>query len=446
MRRSVVLVDYDNCTEFIPEALRGQNSALSVILFVQKGRKEEVEKSIKKFIISVIETHTETQDEGEDDEDNEYEDDDEDDDDDEDRSMKVNVYQRMLFYLFEELQKNQYYSTDYYLVSGTDKMFDETIALLNTNYRHPAHNSVKSVCGAKKTLLDIFPDFSCEYCSEIFSSQREVDSHKSSGYYSRSTPLKCQHCPTVFRCGKEQADKAKDHTGLWGYKTCIEAGCPVRGCEPHIPCNPRLHPKCPHCEKHFLNEATLKAHFDTGHFENFINTRAAPRSDDPQIARVMKAVTTVAHEFGATAEYAGSRRKHTDVFLYSDVDIFVDTKGQGIDDYWRKWFSKQLIAALTAEGFVNPRHQYKPQATVFTLSRNLSFDLVFSDPSWTLPPVPPDEVPFHGRPHRQRAVRALKLASKLVGFCTELRDRLNPLTRLRVDSQSAADTIWRNLL
>jgi hypothetical protein len=202
MRRSVVLVDYDNCTEFIPEALRGQNSALSVILFVQKGQKEEVEKSIKKSIIcniiSVIETRTETQDEVEDDEESEDEDDDEDDD----RSIKVNVSQRMLFYLFQELQKNQYSSTDYYLVSGTDKMFDETIALLNTN---PDRLSVKAVCGANETLFDIFFALSCEYCSEIFSSQGQVDFHKSSGsgFHSRRTPLKCQHCPTEFRTSRQ---------------------------------------------------------------------------------------------------------------------------------------------------------------------------------------------------------------------------------------------------
>jgi hypothetical protein len=138
----------------------------------------------------------------------------------------------------------------------------------------------------------------------------------------------------------------------------------------------------------------------------------------------MRAVTTVAHEFRATAEYAGSRRKSTDVCDYSDADIFVETgrakkgKIRQTTRSDRKKFSFALIEALKAQGFNSPTFENKPVATVFCVNDQLSLDLVFSNPSWCDPPWPPDDTHFVNQPHRQRAVRALKLASKMV--CSSL--------------------------
>jgi hypothetical protein len=158
----------------------------------------------------------------------------------------------------------------------------------------------------------------------------------------------------------------------------------------------------------------------SGLFEEFVNNEATMNSEIPSV--VMKVVNQVASRIGSTA-WAGSQMKGTDIPFYSDADIWIETRGGNpVSNLDRLELTTEMIELLKMEGFSadNISLRLKPIATTLEIGI-FSADIVFSNGEWIHNPdyvrSPFDakkEEGFFLQPHRQRAVRALKLLSKYV--------------------------------
>jgi hypothetical protein len=126
----------------------------------------------------------------------------------------------------------------------------------------------------------------------------------------------------------------------------------------------------------------------------------------------MNAVTQVAHRYGFTCRWAGSVNKHTYVWGYSDVDIWVETYNTTVTMQMRQAFANEVVETLWIFGLYDVQEPiYKPVATAFSTA-DIDTDVIFSRAEWSNQTVSPRNDDFHCRLDRQRAVRALKIVSK----------------------------------
>lgn len=163
----------------------------------------------------------------------------------------------------------------------------------------------------------------------------------------------------------------------------------------------------------------------SGQFEYYVNNYNSAISDPRIDAKTaMKHVTSVTHTWGWTVKWAGSIYKHTDVYEYSDGDMWVDTNGHYVTETERTRFWEQVVGLLRTEtelrGSVhNPDYTLK-LATLFVVTKHwqrdpkqrgktFGFDVVLSHSTWARQqgwtPCPK----FQNHPNMQRAVRALKI-------------------------------------
>jgi energy-coupling factor transporter ATP-binding protein EcfA2 len=151
---------------------------------------------------------------------------------------------------------------------------------------------------------------------------------------------------------------------------------------------------------------------DEGVFENYVNTQS---SDPTEILRklILDKVNKVIHQHPATAyaELAGSRKHHTNVQGMSDIDIWVLCT-QVIDQQMRTEISESIKREMRAD-FPGLKLEYKTNATTFTWSPTVEFDVVFDKNSFSPHGSGrPNREDFYDRPGRQRAVKAFKLLQR----------------------------------
>lgn len=197
------------------------------------------------------------------------------------------------------------------------------------------------------------------------------------------------------------------------------------------------------------SETTSTAHQGklSGYFEHFANTESSP-SANPTGAKVMICVNKVANQFKMQCAWAGSIQKKTYVDGYSDADIWVETNSHVMTNLQRIEFAdlvlKELIKSNGIQQIEGPN--YKPKATSF-YTQGCDFDIVFSKSEWTDEGsmISPNSQDFHCKLNRQRAVKVLKILSKL-NPCTFPKISGMQLERLILSCSKAIDRDHSNHL
>lgn len=152
----------------------------------------------------------------------------------------------------------------------------------------------------------------------------------------------------------------------------------------------------------------------SGYFENFANTEASPSVNSTGV-KVMRCLNKVANRHQMQCQWAGSVQKKTYVDGYSDADIWVETNDCEVTSSFRSVFAELVMKELQLVGIQQIEGpDYKPTATSF-YTQDCDFDIVFSKSDWTDPRrvIPPDSQDFRCKLNRQRAVKVLKILSKL---------------------------------
>ena len=358
-------VDYANSKDFL-EYKGGLPHGVTIKLFVLKGE-DVVEKFKSSRSVEVIKTLT-----------------------DEDNSV--------LCSLMMHLANHSGHEKIYLVVKDENDISGEVLAIAKEK-----HDEVIVIEAEDSNICDILEE-ACGYCKKF---------NSSCGHHYNAKKFTCGHCETTVPCECREHEKEireQFHSGKWYYKACKEVHCPKRFCK--SPEGQNTRPKCTEAEH---EQKKRKAR---GHFENVVNNEC------PDLligAKFMKVVNGVLRDHKMTAEYAGSRNKHTEVDNYSDVDIWVKSTS-AVSKKRRNIITDHIRSALDAtKTFQDIMVQNKPVATTFTgflapfrLFR-FEFDLVFEKATWTEQrSAPPNNEAFHDKPHRQRCVRALKLLTRKV--------------------------------